>query len=167
MLSYRALVKPPARTVVIGCRAEQVPNRNSRVTLDDSTDRVGMPRARLHWDLTDQDRAGVERAMHVCAAALDDGQADMEPMSDLADGGWMERIAGGAPHTGTTRMHRDPAHGVVDEHCRVHGTSNLFVAGSSVFPTAGWAPPTLTIVALVLRLADHMKARLAGDAAPV
>jgi choline dehydrogenase-like flavoprotein len=165
-LSYRALVKRPPRTVMVGCRAEQVPNRNSRVTLDDSTDCFGMPRARLHWDLTDQDRAGVERALHLCAAALEDRQVETQPMHGLADGGWMERIAGGAHHTGTTRMHRDPARGVVDEHCRVHGTSNLYVAGSSVFPTAGWAPPTLTIVALALRLADHLKARLAGDPGP-
>jgi choline dehydrogenase-like flavoprotein len=61
-------------------------------------------------------------------------------------------------------MHRDPRRGVVDEHCRVHTTSNVYVAGSSVFPTGGWAPPTLTIVALALKLADHANARLArGD----
>ena len=59
-------------------------------------------------------------------------------------------------HTGTTRMHDDPAQGVVDADCRVHGVSNLFVAGSSVFPTGGTAAPTLTIVALALRLADHI-----------
>ena len=65
-------------------------------------------------------------------------------------------------NVGTTRMHPDPARGVVDENCRVHGTSNVFVAGSSVFPTAGWAPPTLTIVALALRLADHLRATSDG-----
>lgn len=54
-------------------------------------------------------------------------------------------------------MHRSPAEGVVDENCRVHGVSNLFVAGSSVFPTIGYANPTLTIVALALRLADHFR----------
>ena len=54
-------------------------------------------------------------------------------------------------------MHRDPALGVVDEDCRVHGVANLYVAGSSVFPTAGAANPTLTITALALRLADHLK----------
>jgi choline dehydrogenase-like flavoprotein len=58
---------------------------------------------------------------------------------------------------GTTRMHVDPKKGVVDQDCRVHGISNLFVAGSSVFPTSGSATPTITIVALALRLADHVK----------
>ena len=58
---------------------------------------------------------------------------------------------------GATRMHRDPRQGVVDEDCKVHGIANLFVAGSSVFPTGGFANPTLTIVALATRLADHLK----------
>jgi choline dehydrogenase-like flavoprotein len=60
-------------------------------------------------------------------------------------------------HIGTTRMADDPREGVVDADCRVHGVSNLYVAGSSVFPTAGNANPTLTIVALALRLADRLK----------
>jgi choline dehydrogenase-like flavoprotein len=63
-------------------------------------------------------------------------------------------------HMGTTRMHRDPRRGVLDEHARVHGVANLFVAGSSTFPTSGFANPTLTIVALALRLADHLDQRL-------
>ena len=60
-------------------------------------------------------------------------------------------------HMGTTRMAESPREGVVDADCRVHGTANLFVAGSSVFPSTGNANPTLTIVALALRLADHLK----------
>ncbi len=66
-------------------------------------------------------------------------------------------IEGGRHHMGTTRMHPDSTRGVVDADARVHGTENLFVTGSSVFPTAGFANPTLTIVALALRLADHLK----------
>jgi choline dehydrogenase-like flavoprotein len=62
---------------------------------------------------------------------------------------------------GTTRMHGDPTHGVVDADCRVHGIDNLYVAGSSVFPTGGFAHPTLTIVALAVRLAAHLRGRLA------
>jgi len=58
---------------------------------------------------------------------------------------------------GTTRMSTDPKMGVVDANCKVHGISNLFVAGSSVFPTGGIANPTLTIIALAIRLADHLK----------
>jgi choline dehydrogenase-like flavoprotein len=162
-LSYRALVKPSPRTFIVGCRAEQAPNPDSRVALDDTTDRFGMPRARLHWELTDRDRASFEGAQRLWLAAIDPRHAEATPMRGPDGAGWTDRLTAGAHHTGTTRMHRDPALGVVDEHCRVHGTSNIYVAGSSVFPTAGWAPPTLTIVALALRLGDRIKSRLAGE----
>jgi choline dehydrogenase-like flavoprotein len=76
-------------------------------------------------------------------------------------GTWPPHLRGDEHHTGTTRMHDDAAQGVVDRNCRVHGVPNLYVAGSSVFPTAGAANPTLTIVALALRLASHLKERLA------
>jgi choline dehydrogenase-like flavoprotein len=61
---------------------------------------------------------------------------------------------------GTTRMHESPKQGVVDADCRVHGVSNLFIASSSVFPTGGYANPTLTILALAIRVSDHVKAML-------
>ena len=64
---------------------------------------------------------------------------------------------GASHHLGVTRMHDDPKQGVVDANCQVHGLSNLFISSSSVFPTGGYANPTLTIVALSLRLADRVK----------
>lgn len=69
-------------------------------------------------------------------------------------------VFGGYHHMGATRMSQDPRHGVVDADCRVHDLDNLYVAGSSVFPTAGFANPTLTLVALALRLTDHLADRL-------
>ncbi|MFI5226838.1 MAG: GMC family oxidoreductase [Candidatus Limnocylindrales bacterium] len=69
-------------------------------------------------------------------------------------------MVGNWHHAGTTRMDDDPAHGVVDRDCRVHGLDNLFVAGSSVFPSSGSTSPTVTIVQLALRLGDHLTDRL-------
>jgi choline dehydrogenase-like flavoprotein len=66
----------------------------------------------------------------------------------------------GHHHMGTTRMSDDPKTGVVNRDCRMHSVHNLYVAGSSVFPTGGYANPTLTIVALAIRLADHLRAQL-------
>jgi len=63
---------------------------------------------------------------------------------------------------GGTRMHGDPRQGVVDADARVHGIANLYVAGSSLFPTGGAANPTFTLVALALRLADHLNRRIGG-----
>ena len=66
---------------------------------------------------------------------------------------------------GTTRMSADPRHGVVDANCRVHSVDNLFIAGSSVFSTGGWANPTFTLVGLALRLADHLRLVLTSNRA--
>jgi len=75
------------------------------------------------------------------------------------DGTWPAQVSGGNHHMGTTRMSDDPKQGVVDRNSRVHGMDNLYVAGSSVFPTCGSANPTLTIVALTLRLAGELRKR--------
>lgn len=163
VLSYRKMVKPSPRILMVGCRAEQAPNRDNRVTLDDRTDAIGMPRARVNWRIGTDDVDNIRRATRLWIDAYDRRVADVDSFV-TPDDIWIEALAGGAHHMGTTRMHRDPRKGVVDEHCRVHTTSNVYVAGSSVFPTGGWAPPTLTIVALALKLADHANARLArGD----
>jgi choline dehydrogenase-like flavoprotein len=151
----------------VNVRAEQAPNRDSRVTLNGRRDRLGMPMADLDWRITEQDRASVLASVALlgdaCAAA---GAArvfvppgDDVPPSDAIGGGWHQM--------GTTRMARDPSAGVVDEHCRVHGVANLFVAGSSVFPSFGFANPTFTLLALALRLSDHLRARLAAPATEV
>ena len=84
-------------------------------------------------------------------------QVEFGPDSTL----WEDTSQGTFHHMGTTRMHEDPKQGVVDANCKMHGIANLFVAGSSVYTTGGYANPTLTLVALALRLADHIKERMA------
>ena len=78
-------------------------------------------------------------------------------MLNEKDFAWPVEMTGGRHHMGTTRMHEDAKRGVVNADGRVHGIENLYVAGSSVFPTSGASNPTLTVVALALRLADHLK----------
>jgi len=125
-----------------------------------------MPRARVHWEASALDLENIRRAQRIWLSELAREGINVEPLVTDDDDRWMAAIAGGAHHMGTTRMHRAAALGVVDEECRVHSTTNLFVAGSSVFPTGGWAPPTLTIIALALRLADHVKNRLTSGRIP-
>jgi choline dehydrogenase-like flavoprotein len=120
-----------------------------------------MPRVRVDWRLNPNDRRGLDRLRAALQAVVRDrglGTLADDPTDDEL--GWPKSMAGGKHHIGTTRMHLDPRQGVVDPDCRVHGLANLYVAGSSVFPTSGYANPTLTIVALTLRLADHLKERL-------
>lgn len=152
-----------ARRIELHGFFEQAPNPDSRITLGRDLDALGQRRVQLDWQLTDLDRHTFETAATTFSAELTRlglGRVQLDPW--LCPGGnAFEGVGGAAHHIGTTRMSDDPATGVVDADCRVHGMENLHVAGSSVFPTGGWAFPTFTIVALALRLAD----RLAGYAA--
>jgi choline dehydrogenase-like flavoprotein len=143
---------------VLESKSEQAPNRASRIVLDHRRDAFGLNRARLDWRMLPIDRHTVVRAEEIIEGELVHlGFGRLAPLPAPEIEGWPANLEGGWHQIGTTRMHEDPKRGVVDANCRLHGTSNLFIAGSSVFPTAGAAPPTLTIVALALRLADHLK----------
>ncbi|HEY0522740.1 MAG TPA: GMC family oxidoreductase [Stellaceae bacterium] len=149
---------------VLENKSEQAPNFHSRVTLDPAArDAFGMPRAKLEWRTQEIDRRTTRRAEEVIESELNRlGLADLAPPAPDVWDGWPDSLKGGWAQIGTTRMHDDPRKGVVDRHCRVHGIGNLFVAGSSIFPTSGSAPPMLTVLALSLRLAAHVKAQLAA-----
>ncbi len=147
-------------------RVEQLPIPTSRVVLSDQKDELGMPRADLHWAMSAIDKktvftinkllgeqvgvAGIGRVK------LADWLADKtdEQLPDFTSGGWH--------HIGTTRMSSDPKTGVVDADCKIHGIANLYVAGASCYPTGGAVNPTLTAVALSLRLAEHLKGKMKG-----
>ena len=145
-----------AEVLVMRVQAEQQANRDSRITLGRKQDALGLPVPRLEWRLSPLDTASIR-----CAQDVVDDALRAARLAAVHDKLGSERppvlFYGHHHHLGTTRMHADPKQGVVDADCRVHGISNLFIAGSSVFPTAGWANPTLTIVALAARLADHLK----------
>lgn len=148
---------------------EPVANPSSRVALVAERDRLGMRKVSLDWRLTETDHANYRRTVDLVVGQLA-GQGIIEPVAGAAEAKSLspEQIQWCWHHMGTTRMHRDPTRGVVDVDCRVHGLHNLFIAGSSVFPTPGSDTPTLTIVAMALRLAWHLKSVLsAGGRAAV
>lgn len=154
-----------AQSLDLRFRFETVPNPDSRVTLSDDVDALGQRRARLDLRFTDLETQTMIRATEALAAELGRlglGRVRLQSADELAS--WPERVRWQHHLCGGTRMHDDPRRGVVDPNCRVHGTDNLFVAGSSVFPTAGHANPTLNLVALSLRLAEHLRLRI-GDTA--
>jgi choline dehydrogenase-like flavoprotein len=138
-----------ARVVVYFC--EQPPDRESRVVLGEQRDALGQPRVALRWRIGPEVTRSVLALQDRLAATLRAaGIGELEP------GAGEPRYTDASHHMGTTRMSRDPRAGVVDPDCRVHALDNLYLAGSSVFPTAGHANPTPTIIALTLRLADHL-----------
>jgi choline dehydrogenase-like flavoprotein len=155
----------------LSVRAEQAPNPNSRVRLGEARDGLGMPRIVLDWRLSELDRRTLGVMTERLDRALQDsGTGRVQPAEWLArnESHWefdpliSRHPIGGYHHMGTTRMADSPRAGVVDRDCRVHDMENLWVAGSSVFPTSGWANPTLSIIALSLRLADRLEFALAA-----
>ena len=157
----------PSRSAIVLIDLEQAPNPESRITLAEDRDPLGLRRAKANWTLGELERRTAKRFISYIAtdfARLGIGRCRIEP--------WLQNdslpIADALNETyhyiGTTRMADDPHEGVVDSNCEVHGMKNLYVAGSSVFPTAGQANPTFTLVALALRLADRINAQFGQKA---
>ena len=150
---------PDARTELF-VSAEQAPDAESRVSLASEHDSLGMPRARIDWRVGHDTR----RSVAIFGAALRDqfrkagvGELVLDPWLEDDSDEWQERLADHYHHIGTTRMSDSPTRGVVDRKLRVHGLGNLWIASSSVFPTGGHSNPTLTMLALCLRLADQLR----------
>ncbi|MEO0949118.1 MAG: GMC family oxidoreductase [Cyanobacteria bacterium J06641_5] len=154
---------------------EQAPNPDSRVTLSREQDMLGLNRVCLDWQLTELDRRTAIRMPEIIQEEIRKanlGEVQIHyteefegwPEYDVSTGVTQPMLVGGWHFMGTTRMHDDPKQGVVDANCRVHGLANLYIAGSSVFPTVGYANPTPTIIALALRLAEHLDRQLAEAA---
>ena len=145
---------------LLSTRLEQAPNPDSRVMLGDKKDALGVPLVKLDWRLSDLDRYSIRKSYELIGQELGRsgiGRIQLADWASREDGGWSDELGGGWHHMGTTRMHTDPARGVVDANGKVHGINNLYVAGSSAFTTAGVSNPTLTVIAMSLRLADHLK----------
>lgn len=144
-------------------RQEQAPNPNSRVTLTDETDALGMPRVSLDWRLTNLDKRSIRGFYEAVGEEMGRsglGRVQLLEWLQEDESSWPDFLSGGWHHMGTTRMHEEPTQGVVDADCKVHGLGNLYLAGSGTFPTSGSANPTLTLIALSLRLSDHLKAQM-------
>lgn len=167
----RLLESGKHRAFELQTRMEQAPNPLSRVSLDTARDELGVPRATLHWALTPLEKRSIRKMYQLIgreAGAAGFGRVRlMEYLRDEQDDSWPPFTGGGWHHMGTTRMGDHPSRGVVDPDCRVFGIDNLYVAGASCYPTSGAANPTLTLVALSLRLSDHLKTQMRRDSGAV
>jgi choline dehydrogenase-like flavoprotein len=148
----------PARRWRLRAMFESESRYDNRVTLDTRRDELDRPLPRIKWQLGERDLASMHRGIQLFDASIRRaGIGHVELAFPDEPSAWRQAAECGKHHMGTTRMHVDPGQGVVDGNTRVHGTSNLFVTGSSVFPSGGYANPTLTIVALAIRLGDYIK----------
>jgi choline dehydrogenase-like flavoprotein len=153
--------------ITIVCESEQSPNPSSRVYLSDERDALGMRKLNVDWQLSELDLKTTQVMVNTLASQLVKhfrSRIRIPEWISTAPADWAHHFKDVSHPTGTTRMSTNPATGVVDANCRVHGVDNLYIAGSSVFPTTGQSNPTLTIVALALRLSDHLKKDLKRSA---
>ena len=160
------IIHPKASRYSLDFHAEQRPNPDSRVTLGGDRDALGMPRIHIDWRYSAGDVDTVTRTLALLRddiAASGVGRFDYDPATVERE---MTRYgAYGGHHLGTARMGDDPRTSVVDADCKVHGVDNLYIASSAVFATSSQANPTLTIVAIALRVADHLSRLAAHPAA--
>ena len=157
------IIRPKVNLFSLDFHAEQQPNAASRITLMNESDALGMPKLRVDWRYTPGDVDTVARAIAILARDVERsgvGTLAYDPAEIEFE---MTRYgAYGGHHIGTARMGLDPKSSVVDANCRVHGVSNLSISSSAGFPTSSQANPTLTVVALALRLADRLRAQITG-----
>jgi choline dehydrogenase-like flavoprotein len=146
-----------AHAYALGVGLELAPDPDRRLTLTASRDALGMPRLKLNMTISDDDLSGYRVVLFELARQLLATKTGMLRVDRHSRADWLSVMDWGNHHMGTTRMHDDVKQGVVDANSQVHGLANLFIAGSSVFPTYGASNPTLNLVALTLRLADHLK----------
>jgi choline dehydrogenase-like flavoprotein len=141
----------------LGCGLEPAPDPDRRLTLGHERDALGMPRLQLHMRISDADFAAYRKTLAELGRQLLASRTGMLRLNLKERGQWLNGIDWGNHHMGTTRMHDDPKQGVVDADCKVHSLPNLYIAGSSVFPTYGASNPTVNLLALTVRLAEHLK----------
>ncbi len=161
------IIRSRANLYSLDFHAEQQPNPASRITLSDSLDEFGMPRLKIDWRHTAADLDTVSRSLELLRADFQRtrvGSFEYDPATVAYE--MIRYGAYGGHHIGTARMGIDPRTSVADADCRVHAVENLYLASAATFPTSSQANPTLTVVALALRLAAHL-ARSSAAAAEI
>ena len=143
----------PFHHYVCSVRSEMAPAASNEVVLTGERDAAGLYRPAARCVIGAGDFLNVEKTLRLLGESLiESGKGRVRINNERL----YRQPTGGGHIMGTTRMGTSQSNSVVDRDCRVHGYDNLFVAGSSVFPTGGYANPTLTIVSLSLRLADTL-----------
>ncbi|MBU3004337.1 GMC oxidoreductase [Paraglaciecola arctica] len=156
LISQFGFYNPAPKYYQLDHRIEQAPNPDSRIILSNDKDLFGMPLADIQWKLTDHDYRSFKLGQAKIVKELSAMGAGRFELEELTPDLIRERIKGHYHHIGTTRMSNLEEDGVVDKNCKVHNVNNLYVAGSSTFPTAGYSGPTMMIIAMSIRLANHL-----------
>jgi choline dehydrogenase-like flavoprotein len=147
---------------------EQAPLDTSRVTLSSDVDALGMPKIRVDWRYSQSDIESLRGTLDLIAQEVElAGVGRFDYQRETLEEDLTRFGAYGGHHIGTARMGNDERTSVVDRDCKVHSVNNLYIAGSAVFPTSSQANPTLTLLALALRLGDKIGRRLDACRKPI
>lgn len=159
MYLYRKILKKPLKfeSLIVRNYLEQQPNSASQVTLSNQRDKFGLNLLKVDWRISSEERNSLHQFHKILGKYLEVHKIGRLKNMFPEDESLQPEFLDGFHHIGATRMSDNPRKGVVNRDCQVHGTQNLFIAGCSVFPTGGHANPTLTLVALAIQLADHIK----------
>lgn len=153
------ILRNKSNQFALDVHAEQVPLRDSRITLAKTVDVLGMPKMHVDWKYDQRDIQSIAKSLDLIGQAFKStGAGIFEYDRNTLEHELTKYGAYGGHHLGTTRMGSDPTTSVVDKDCQVHGIAGLYIAGGSVFSTSSQANPTLSIIALSLRLAEHIAA---------
>jgi choline dehydrogenase-like flavoprotein len=146
-----------AKAYSLGCGMELMPDPDRRLTLTGQKDVLGLPRLKLDMRIADEDFSRFRRTLTELGRQLLASKTGLLRINCNTREDWLKNMDWGHHHLGTTRMSNDPKQGVVNADLLVHGLSNLYIAGSGVFPSYSASNPTLNLIALTLRLGDHLK----------
>lgn len=148
---------PPDAVVGLLVHCEQEPESESRITLSDKVDRLGVFRTRLDWRISDRELFSMRTLVQHATKALEKiGRVVADPALMALDPAFRSKCGDGYHHMGGMRMSTSPDAGLVDLNLRIHGMENGYICSSAVFPTSGYSNPTHTLLALAVRLADHL-----------
>lgn len=142
---------------IVTSLCEQFPNKSSYVALTNESDRLGLKRIKLNWQLSEADMYSIRTsAVSMAEEFAQNNLGRVKLSSFITNESEKIPVTHHAHQMGTTRMSSSEKDGVVDENCKVHGIKNLYIAGSSVFPTGGGGNPTMPLLQLTFRLAEHL-----------
>lgn len=146
---------------------EQPPDSKSSVTLSSEVDGVGLRRAEICWRISDMEMKSIRTFVKLVKGAFEERKiARILPVANLDEESFQRRFIDTFHHCGGTRMAEVETDGVVDSDLKLFGVENGYVCSTSVFPSSGFANPTHTLIALGIRLADHLVAAFAETRAP-
>jgi choline dehydrogenase-like flavoprotein len=153
----RRAYAPPEVRIFLRIHCEQEPTSHSSITLTDQRDPLGLFRVRLDWQISERELDTIRQYVRIAQRSLAD-IANIIPDTDLMSGSpdFRTRCDDSNHHMGGMRMSTSDSTGVVDTNLRLYGLSNIYICSSAVFPCSGFSNPTHTVLALAIRLCDHL-----------